>query len=389
MDYIYADYAATAPLMPEVLESMSPWMQQRFGNASSLSRPGTQARKAVEDARRRVAAALSARYEEIFFTSGGTESNVSAIRGVLEADGAGRLVCSAIEHHSVLNTVLRLRARGTPAQILHPDSCGILSPDAVAAAVEPGTLASIHYANNEIGVIEPAAQIAQAVHARGGLFHCDCVQAAGHIPLALEDSGIDLASFSAHKFGGPKGMGILYIRRGTPFSPLLTGGAQEWGMRAGTENVAGIVGLARALEISCAELESEACRLRALRAQLEEGVAAIAQAHSNVRAARTLPSLANFSFAMLEGENLATLMDQKGIAISPGSACAAGVHEPSHVLHALGLDPELALGSVRISLGRGTKASDIPRIVQALTESAAFLRYLNPAWRDSQQRGRV
>ena len=184
-------------------------------------------------------------------------------------------------------------------------------------------------------------------------------------------------------------MGILYIRRGTPFSPLLTGGAQEWGMRAGTENVAGIVGLARALEISCAELESEACRLRALRAQLEEGVAAIAQAHSNVRAARTLPGLANFSFAMLEGENLATLMDQKGVAISPGSACAAGVHEPSHVLHALGLDPELALGSVRISLGRGTKASDIPRIVQALTESAAFLRYLNPAWRDSQQRGRV
>lgn len=389
MEWIYADYAATAPLMPEAFESMEPWLQQRFGNASSLYRAGAQARKAVENARRSVAAALDARYEEIFFTSGGTESNVSALRGVLEAGGAKRLVCSAIEHHSVLNTVVYLKTRGVPAEILRPDADGVLNPDSISAAVQPGTLVSIHYANNEIGTIEPIAQIAESVHARGGLFHCDCVQAAGHIPLSLESSGIDLASFSAHKFGGPKGIGILYIRRGTPCRALMTGGAQEWGMRAGTENVAGIVGLARALEISCAQIESEASRLRALRGQLEEGIRSIAQVRSNVSAARTLPGLANFSFAMIEGENIATLMDQKGIAISPGSACAAGVHEPSHVLHAIGLAPELALGSVRISLGRTSKAPDIPRIIQALTESVAFLRRLQPAWRDMQQRGAV
>lgn len=389
MDWIYADYAATAPLMPEALESMTPWLGSSFGNASSLHRAGTQARKAVENARRRVAAALDARYEEIFFTSGGTESNVSAIRGVLEAGGAKRLVCSAIEHHSVLNTVSYLHTRGTPAQILAPDACGILDPDLVSAAAAPGTLVSIHYTNNEIGTIEPVAQIAQAVHARGGVFHCDCVQAAGHLPLSLETSGIDLASFSAHKFGGPKGIGILYIRRGTPFHALMTGGAQEWGMRAGTENVAGIVGLARALEISCSQIESETVRLRALRAQLEAGIRGIAQTHCNAAAAHGLPGLTNFSFAMIEGENIATLMDQKGIAVSPGSACAAGVHEPSHVLHALGLAPELALGAVRISLGRNSKEEDIPCIVQALSETVAFLRYLQPAWRDLQQRGEV
>ena len=262
MDWIYADYAATTPLIPQAFESMLPWLQQRFGNASSLHRAGTQARKAVENARRTIAAVLAARCDEIFFTSGGTESNVSAIRGVLDAGGAKRLACSAIEHHSVLHTLDDLHARGVATQTLIPDGSGLLDPDTIAEKVDSDTLVSVHYANNEIGTVEPIAQIAKQVHARGGLFHCDCVQAAGHLPLDLENCGADLASFSAHKFGGPKGVGILYIRRGTPWHALLTGGAQEWGKRAGTENVAGIVGMAKALELSCCEIDSEASRLR-------------------------------------------------------------------------------------------------------------------------------
>lgn len=382
MEYIYADYAASAPLMPEALEAMLPWLTENGANASSLHSPGQRARKAIEIARRSAAQALGAGPEEIFFTSGGTESNVCALRGALASGRVRTLMTSKIEHHSVLNTVRALEKTGVKAGYMDPDGAGRITPEQAGACADAETLVSVHWANNEVGTVEPIREIARAVHARGGLVHSDCVQAGGHVPLSLEASGVDLASFSAHKFGGPKGVGILYVRRGTPLAPLMTGGAQERGMRAGTENVAGIVGLAKALEISCAELESESRRLRALRAALEEAVLRIPKVYCNVRAAETLPGIANFSFAGILGENIQTVMDNKGVAVSPGSACASGVHEPSHVLAALGIAPALADGAVRVSLGRGTKEEDIPRIAQALAETAAFLRRLEPSWEE-------
>jgi len=389
MSCIYADYAATTPLMPEVFEAMLPWLTENYGNASSLYKYGRVARKAVENARRSVAAALGARYDEIFFTGGGTESNVSAIRGVLEAGRAAKLVSSTIEHHSVLHTVQTLASRGTPLTLISPDETGVIDPDALEAAVTQDALVSIHFANNEIGTIEPIADLARTVHARGGLLHCDCVQAGGHLPLELDSLGVDLASFSAHKFGGPKGVGIIYVRNRTPFAPLLTGGAQEWNMRAGTENVAGIIGLAKALEISCGEMESEAARLRTLRDRFTTLIADIPRMHCNSRAKNRLPGLINLSFEFLNGENIAVVMDQKGVSVSPGSACAAGSHEPSHVLLGIGVERDLANAAVRISLGRGTTDTDIDDISTALHESVKFLRFLQPMWREMEENGQI
>lgn len=382
MDYIYLDNAASAPLREEALEAMLPWLTENPANASSLHSPGQRARKAIENARRACAKALDAKPEEIFFTSGGTESNVAALRGVFAAGRAEKLVTTKIEHHSILHTAEALEKSGASALYLSPDGTGRIAPEACGEASDERTLLSVQWANNEIGTIEPIAGIARAAHAKGALVHTDCVQAGGHVPLSLDASGVDLASFSAHKFGGPKGVGILYIRRGTPFAPLLTGGGQERGMRAGTENTAGIVGLAKALELACAEQESEGKRLRAMRAKLEARISQIPRVHNNVRAENTLPGIANFSFEMIRGENIQTVMDSKGIAVSPGSACASGVHEPSHVLAAIGLSPLLADGAVRISFGYTSKASDIERIAQALAETAAFLRHLEPDWRE-------
>lgn len=384
MDHIYADHAATTPLLPCAREAMEPWLSENFGNASSLYKYGATARKAVENARRKTAALLGADYDEIFFTSGGTESNVTALRGAFDA-GIRFAACSAVEHHSVIETVRRLAFLGADTAFIPPDAAGTISPDSAARLARPGALISVMLANNELGTVEPVKEIAREVHARGGIMHCDCVQAAGHIPLSLHSLGVDIASFSAHKFGGPKGVGILYVKKKTPFLPLMTGGAQEWNMRAGTENVAGIVGMTAALEASCTDMETESSRLGAIRGAILEKIADIPYMRINSCAENCLPGILNLSFGYITGENIATVMDQKHIAVSPGSACAAGSHEPSHVLTAVGLDADTALGAVRISLGRANSAEDAEKIAAALTETVAFLRFLEPEWRDMQR----
>ena len=379
MEYIYADHAATTPLMPEALEAMEPWLTQKYGNASSLSRYGAQARKAVENARRASCALLGADDGMIYFTGGGTESNVSALRSAADA-GIKSFVCSMTEHHSVINTVRRLGMLGCRTQFIAPDENGVISADKAALYAHEGAVVSVMLANNETGCVQPVAEIARAVHERGALLHCDCVQAAGHIKLDLKSLGADYASFSAHKFGGPKGCGMLYIRRGAPFLPIMTGGEQERGMRAGTENVSGIVGMAAALEKSCEIMESESLRIAAVRDELTQAIMKIPGSRINSRAPVSLPGIINAAFDCVKGEDIATVMDQKGVAVSPGSACAAGSHEPSHVLTAMGLDRESALGAIRISLGSQTKPEHGALTAQALAQTVDFLRSMSPVW---------
>lgn len=377
---IYADHAATTRLREEVLEAMLPWLREGYGNASSLYRLGRTARKAVENARRTVAEILGADANEIFFTSGGTEGDNTALRGVMACAAGRHIVSTAFEHHAVLHTLEALQKTGCDVTLVQPDRAGHVSAEEICAALRPDTaLVSVMTANNELGTIQPIPEIGKIAREKGISFHTDAVQAAGHIPLNVRNLCVDLLTLSAHKFGGPKGVGVLYLRRGTPFIPYLTGGAQERGKRAGTENVAGIVGLARALELAAAEMEEEAARLRTLRQRLTEGVLRIPFVRENGGGDR-LPGIANFSFTAIEGEYIAMMLDQAGIAVSPGSACAAGSEEPSHVLTAIGLDRAAAKGGLRISLGYGNTEADVDAILQALSLAVEKLRAMSPAW---------
>ena len=377
---IYADHAATTRLREEVLEAMLPWLREGYGNASSLYKLGRTARKAVENARRTVAEILGANANEIFFTSGGTEGDNTALRGVMACAAGRHIVSTTFEHHAVLHTLEALQKTGCDVTLVQPDRSGHVSAEEICAALRPDTaLVSVMTANNELGTIQPIREIGKTAREKGIPFHTDAVQAAGHIPLNVRNLCVDLLTLSAHKFGGPKGVGVLYLRRGTPFIPYLTGGAQERGKRAGTENVAGIVGLARALELSAAEMEEEAARLRVLRQRLTEGVLRIPFVRENGGGDR-LPGIANFSFTAIEGEYIAMMLDQAGIAVSPGSACAAGSEEPSHVLTAIGLDRAAAKGGLRISLGYGNTEADVYAILQALSPAVEKLRAMSPAW---------
>lgn len=377
---IYADHAATTRLREEVLEAMLPWLREGYGNASSLYKLGRTARKAVENARRTVAEILGADANEIFFTSGGTEGDNTALRGVMACAAGRHIVSTAFEHHAVLHTLEALQKTGCDVTLVQPDRSGHVSAEEICAALRPDTaLISVMTANNELGTIQPIPEIGKIAREKGISFHTDAVQAAGHIPLNVRNLCVDLLTLSAHKFGGPKGVGVLYLRRGTPFIPYLTGGAQERGKRAGTENVAGIVGLARALELAAAEMEEEAARLRTLRQRLTEGVLRIPFVRENGGGDR-LPGIANFSFTAIEGEYIAMMLDQAGIAVSPGSACAAGSEEPSHVLTAIGLDRAAAKGGLRISLGYGNTEADVDAILQALSLAVEKLRAMSPAW---------
>ena len=377
---IYADHAATTRLREEVLEAMLPWLREGYGNASSLYKLGRTARKAVENARRTVAEILGADANEIFFTSGGTEGDNAALRGVMACAAGRHIVSTAFEHHAVLHTLEALQKTGCDVTLVQPDRAGHVSAEEICAALRPDTaLVSVMTANNELGTIQPIPEIGKIAREKGISFHTDAVQAAGHIPLNVRNLCVDLLTLSAHKFGGPKGVGVLYLRRGTPFIPYLTGGAQERGKRAGTENVAGIVGLARALELAAAEMEEEAARLRTLRQRLTEGVLRIPFVRENGGGDR-LPGIANFSFTAIEGEYIAMMLDQAGIAVSPGSACAAGSEEPSHVLTAIGLDRAAAKGGLRISLGYGNTEADVDAILQALSLAVEKLRAMSPAW---------
>ncbi len=384
MEPIYLDHAATTPLDPEVRTAMEPYLTEAFGNPSSSHRWGRAARAAVDEARERVAQVLGADPREIVFTAGGTEADNLALRGVAWAArraGRGRhLIVSAVEHHAVLHTAEELAADGFEVTVLPVDEEGFVDPDRVLEALRTDTvLVSLIYANNEIGTIQPIAEIGRVLRARGIPFHTDAVQAAGHLPLRVDELGVDLLSLSGHKFYGPKGVGVLYVRHGTPILPQITGGGQERGLRSGTENVAGIVGLAAALEKAERLRESEARRLRPLRDRLLEE---IPRRIPGTRITgprggdRRLPHHASFVFDGVAGDSLVLLLDREGIAASSGSACSAGVLEPSHVVLALGVPPEQAVGSLRLTLGRGTTPEQIDRVLEVLPRAVARIREL-------------
>lgn len=375
----YLDHAATTPLREEALEAMLPFLRDQYGNPSSVHGPGRRARVAVERARECVAAVLGAEPGEVVFTSGGTEADNAAIRGALTGaalreTGRPGLVTSAVEHEAVLQTAEALHEAGHPVAVLAPDAEGRLEPEAVAAAVTEETgLVSAMLVNNEVGTVNPVAEIAAVARARGARVHTDAVQAAGLLPLGVDALGVDLLSLSAHKVGGPKGAGALYVRAGTPFAPSQTGGAQERRRRGGTENVAAIVGFAEALALAEAEREGHAARLRTLRADLADRVRQRFGdgVRVNTPADQAAPHVLNVSFrpgaaGPLDGEMLLVGLDLEGVHVSAGSACTSGALEPSHVLLALGVDRETAGATVRFSLGRGTTPEDVEAAAAAL-----------------------
>jgi cysteine desulfurase len=384
---IYLDYAATTPLDPRVLEAMMPYMTEHFGNPNSIHSFGREARRAIDEAREKIAQLLNCQPSEIVFTSGGTESDNLALRGVAEAyrHKGNHIVTTAIEHHAVLRTCKALEDMGFFVTYLPVDEHGLISPEQVAEAVNERTiLVSVMHANNEIGTIEPIAEIVRAVKEKrpDTIVHTDAVQTVGHIPVDIQELGVDLLSFSAHKFYGPKGIGGLFVRKGVRLVPQITGGGQERNRRSGTENVAAIVGMAKALELAVEEMPTELPRLQALRDELITGVLSrIPETRLNGHPTLRLPHNANFSFRGIEGEALLLQLDLNGIAASSGSACSSGSLEPSHVLLALGLDYELAIGSLRITLGRFTTREHILRLLDLLPKVVEKLRALRGSLR--------
>lgn len=379
---IYLDHAATTAVDPAVAEAMRPYFTERFGNPSSIHAFGQEALRAVETARGRVAALLNADPGEIVFTSGGTESDNAALVGILLASGAGEkgghLVTTAIEHHAVLACAEALAERGVRLAVIQPDADGLIAPDAVRRAAAAGgraALVSVMHANNEIGTIQPVAEIAAAAAEAGALFHTDAVQTAGHIPIDVRAWGVDLLSLSAHKLYGPKGAGALFIRKGTPFEPFLIGGGQEGGRRSSTHNVPGIVGLGMAAEIAASVMAAENERIRGLRDRLWNAIRGrLDGARLNGHATLRLPNNLNCSFDGIEGESLVMSLDLDGIAASTGSACSSRSSGPSHVLTAIGLSADAARGSLRLTLGRGTTAAECDRAADAVVASVTRLR---------------
>lgn len=381
--FVYADHAATTRLSDKALTAMMPYLTEIYGNPSSLYRVGQQARAALEEAREKTATCLNARTDEIFFTSGGTESDNWALRGVFEARKARgkHIIITAIEHHAILHTADELRRQGAEVTCLPVDAMGRVSPDDLRAALRPDTiLVSVMAANNEVGTIQPIRELAAIAHENGTLFHTDAVQAAGHIPVDVKEWGVDLLSLSAHKFHGPRGVGVLYIKKGTPILPVIYGGGQEKGRRSGTENVAGVVGLAAALAEAVEKLPAEAARLAALRDKLIGGLLQIPASHLTGHPTERLPGLVSLVFECVEGESILLRLDGCGICASTGSACSSASLEPSHVLLAIGLPHELAHGSVRLSLGADTTEADADYILEHLPRVIAGLRAMSPLW---------
>ena len=384
---IYLDYAATTPPDPRVLEAMLPYMTEHFGNPNSIHSFGRKARLAIDEAREKIAYLLNCQPSEIVFTSGGTESDNLALRGVAEAyrQKGNHIVTTTIEHHAVLRTCKALEDIGFSVTYLPVDEHGLVSPEQFAEAINERTiLVSIMHANNEIGTIEPIAEIVKAVKEKRPeiIVHTDAVQTVGHIPVDIQELGVDLLSFSAHKFYGPKGVGGLFVRKGVRLLPQITGGGQERNRRSGTENVAGIVGMAKALEIAVKEMPTELPKLQSLRDELIAGVLrVITDSRLNGHPTQRLPHNANFSFRGIEGEVLLLQLDMNGIAASSGSACSSGSLEPSHVLLSLGLDYELAIGSLRLTLGRFTTREHILRVLDLLPDIVERLRALNRSFK--------
>ena len=390
MKHIYADNAATTRISRAAFDAMQSCLETTWGNPSSLYELGQQANMALTDARERVAKALGCTAKEITFTSGGSEADNQAIRSAAltgAKKGKNHIISTAFEHHAVLHTLDRLKTEGFEIELLDVHENGLVTPEQVAAAIRPDTaLVTIIYANNEIGTIQPVAEIGAVCRERGVIFHTDAVQAVGHIPIDVAAQNIDMLSLSAHKFHGPKGAGALYVRRGVPLLTLIEGGAQERGKRAGTENVAAVVGMAAALEEAVANLDKNAAHLTTLRDRLIEGLQKeIPHAALNGDAKRRLPGNVNFCFEGIEGESLLLLLDDKGISASSGSACTSGSLDPSHVLLAIGRVHDVAHGSLRLSLGEDTTEEDVDTIIRSVREVVEYLRGMSPVWRELQE----
>lgn len=381
MKRIYMDHSATTPVAPEVLQAMLPYFTERFGNASSLHSFGLEAREAIEDARERVAKLINAEPSEIYFTSGGTESDNIALKGIaFKNRKKGRhIITSSFEHPAILEVCKTLAKMDYDVTYLPVTREGLIEPDIVREAIRPDTiLISIMHANNEIGTIEPLQEIGQIAKEKGILFHSDCVQSVGKIPVDVKALGLDALSLSGHKLYGPKGIGALFVRKGVKIERIMDGGGHERGLRSGTENVPGIVGLARAADLAKETMTDEAKRLTALRDDLKDLVlGGIDESWLNGHPTRRLPSNLNFGFRYIEGESLILLLDAKGIAASTGSACSSKKLSASHVLMSIGLKPEECHGSLRITLGRDNTLEDIRFAGQAIKESVKRLRMMS------------
>jgi cysteine desulfurase len=384
---IYLDHAATTPADPEVVAAMLPWFSEQFGNPSTVYSLGLSASQAITDARESVAGILGAQPEEIVFTSGGTESDNWALVGAVATRKVAQphLIVSSIEHHAVLSTAEHLEKRGNAALTVLPvGSAGLVDPEDARKAIRSETaLISVMHVNNEVGTVQPIAEIARIARAAGVPFHTDAVQSAGKLPVNVDELGVDLLSLSAHKFYGPKGVGLLYIRKGTHLGRLLHGGGQERNRRAGTHNVPSIVGLAKALELAAARMDDEEQRERALRDRLWAGLEAVIPCiQLNGDLEHRVASNLNFRLEGIEGEAMILLLDDKGICVSSGSACTTGSLDPSHVLLAMGIPAEAAHGSLRLTLGRRTAGEYIDYFLEVFPPIVNRLREMSPVWCD-------
>ena len=385
MDRIYLDNAATTAVSQPVMEAMLPYYMQVYGNPSSIHSTGRDAKKAVERARRQVAAALGCSAQEIYFTAGGSESDNWALKGAAFAhqEKGKHIITTQIEHHAILHTCQWLEAQGWQVTYLPVDADGFVTAQQVENALRPDTvLVSVMAANNEIGTLEPVAEIGALCHERGVLFHTDAVQAVGAIPLDVEALHADMLSLSAHKFHGPKGVGMLYARRGIILTNLIEGGAQERGKRGGTENVPGIAAMAAALKEACANMDENTKKVTALRDRLIDGIAKIPHCALNGARSPRLPGNVNFCFEGIEGESLLLLLDAKGISASSGSACTSGSLDPSHVLLAIGRPHEVAHGSLRLTICEDNTEEEIDYILAELPPIVSYLRDMSPVWKD-------
>ena len=383
---IYADNAATTKMSRTAIDAMLPYMETYYGNPSSLHTVGQQAAEALMTARQTVAACLGCQPREITFTSGGSEADnqalVSAAR-IGERKGRKHIISTAFEHHAILHTLKKLEKEGFDVQLLDVGPTGTVTAQQVADAIREDTcLVTIMYANNEIGSILPIPEIGAVCKEKGVLFHTDAVQAAGHLHIDVRAQNIDMLSLSAHKFHGPKGVGVLYARQGIPLTNIIEGGAQERGKRAGTENIPGIVSMAAALQEACAHIDENAAKVSALRDKLMAGLSQIPHSALNGDPVHRLPGNVNFCFEGIEGESLLLLLDAKGICASSGSACTSGSLDPSHVLLAIGRPHEVAHGSLRLSLCEWNTQEEVDYMLQVIPEVVAYLRSMSPVWKE-------
>ena len=383
---VYADNAATTKMSRTAIDAMLPYMERIYGNPSSLHSVGQEAAEALQSARETIARCLNASPNEITFTSGGSEADNQAILSAAwlgVRKGKKHIISTAFEHHAVLHTLKKLEKEGFEVELLPVGPIGAVTAQQVADAIRPDTcLVTTMYANNEIGSILPIAEIGAVCREKGVLFHTDAVQAAGHLPIDVKAQSIDMLSLSAHKFHGPKGVGVLYARRGVPLTSLIEGGAQERGKRAGTENIPGIMGMAAALEEACEHMEANAAHVSHLRDRLIEGLSRIPHSALNGDPVNRLPGNVSFCFEGIEGESLLLLLDSKGICASSGSACTSGSLDPSHVLLAIGRPHEVAHGSLRLSLSEWNTDEEIDHILAEVPWVVEYLRNMSPMWKD-------